>query len=56
MSNYDWKCGKEYREIRYELCDGVAKISINRPERRNAFTPLTVMEMYDAFSEARDDA
>ena len=49
------KCGKEYREIRYELCDGVAKISINRPERRNAFTPLTVMEMYDA-SEARDDA
>ena len=56
LSNYDWKCGKEYREIRYELCDGVAKISINRPERRNAFTPLTVMEMYDAFSEARDDA
>lgn len=34
----------------------MAKISINRPERRNAFTPLTVMEMYDAFSEARDDA
>ena len=28
LSNYDWKCGKEYREIRYELCDGVAKISI----------------------------
>ena len=56
MSTYDWKVGKEYREIRYELCDGVAKISINRPERRNAFTPLTVMEMYDAFSEARDDA
>ena len=56
MSTFDWKVGKEYREIRYELCDGVAKISINRPERRNAFTPLTVMEMYDAFSEARDDA
>ena len=56
MSKYDWRVGKEYREIRYELCDGVAKISINRPERRNAFTPLTVMEMYDAFSEARDDA
>ena len=56
MGKYDWRVGKEYREIRYELCDGVAKISINRPERRNAFTPLTVMEMYDAFSEARDDA
>lgn len=56
MGKYEWRIGKEYREIRYELCDGVAKISINRPERRNAFTPLTVMEMYDAFSEARDDA
>ena len=56
MGKYEWRVGKEYREIRYELCDGVAKISINRPERRNAFTPLTVMEMYDAFSEARDDA
>ena len=30
LSTYDWKVGKEYREIRYELCDGVAKISINR--------------------------
>ena len=29
LSTYDWKVGKEYREIRYELCDGVAKISIN---------------------------
>ena len=56
MGKYEWRVGKEYREIRYELCDGVAKISINRPERRNAFTPLTVMEMYDAFFEARDDA
>ena len=56
MSTFDWKVGKEYREIRYELCDGVAKISINRPHRRNAFTPLTVMEMYDAFNLARDDA
>ena len=43
MGKYEWRVGKEYREIRYELCDGVAKISINRPERRNAFTPLTVM-------------
>ena len=45
MGKYEWRVGKEYREIRYELCDGVAKISINRPEQSNAFTPLTVMEM-----------
>lgn len=51
-----WQKAKEYREIIYEKAEGIAKISINRPERRNAFTPLTVTEMYDAFSDARDDA
>src|SRR5699024_2160620 len=51
-----WQAGKTYREIIYETCDGIAKITINRPERRNAFTPLTVNELYDAFTEARDDA
>ena len=56
MSDIQWKPGKQYREIVYETCDGIAKITINRPERRNAFTPLTVNEMYDAFSVARDDA
>ena len=50
------KAGKAYREIIYETMDGIAKITINRPHRRNAFTPLTVTELYDAFSEARDDA
>ena len=50
------RAGKPYREIIYETCDGIAKIAINRPERRNAFTPLTVNELYDAFTEARDDA
>jgi len=39
----------------YEKYDGIAKITINRPEVRNAFRPLTVMEMMDAFSKARDD-
>ena len=56
MSDVVWQSGKAYREIRYETCDGIAKITINRPERRNAFTPLTVNEMYDAFTVARDDA
>ncbi len=53
---FAWKAGKAYREIIYETMDGIAKITINRPHRRNAFTPLTVTELYDAFSEARDDA
>lgn len=52
---YDWKEGKKYQEILYHTYDGIAKITINRPHRRNAFTPLTVMEMYDAFTVARED-
>ncbi|MCH4185112.1 MAG: 1,4-dihydroxy-2-naphthoyl-CoA synthase [Eggerthellaceae bacterium] len=56
MAQYDWKPGKEYREIIYETMDGIAKITMNRPARRNAFTPLTVKEMLDAFSAARDDS
>lgn len=56
MGDIAWKRGKSYKEIIYETCDGIAKISINRPERRNAFTPLTVNELYDAFTEAREDA
>ena len=56
MSERVWQAGKAYREIVYETSDGIAKITINRPERRNAFTPLTVNELYDAFTVARDDA
>ncbi len=52
---YDWKEEKKYQEILYHTYDGIAKITINRPHRRNAFTPLTVMEMYDAFTVARED-
>lgn len=56
MSNIQWVQKKHYREIVYETADRIAKITINRPERRNAFTPLTVSEMFDAFSLARDDS
>ncbi len=56
MSNIQWVQKKHYREIIYETADRIAKITINRPERRNAFTPLTVSEMFDAFSLARDDS
>ena len=47
---------KEYQEIKYEKYKGVAKVTINRPEVHNAFTPLTVQEMIDAFADARDDS
>jgi naphthoate synthase len=53
---YNWKKVKKYKDIIYEKMDGIAKITINRPEVRNAFRPETVLEMYDAFSEAREDS
>ena len=51
----NWNSVKEYEDIIYEKSDGIAKVTINRPHRRNAFTPTTVFEMYDAFSDARED-
>ena len=51
----DWKKAREFEEILYEKCDGVAKVTINRPHRRNAFTPDTVSEMIEAFTDARED-
>ena len=52
----EWKIAKEFSEIIYEKCaDGIARITINRPHRRNAFTPETVQEMFEAFSDARED-
>ena len=51
----NWSRAKEYEDIIYEKMDGMAKVTINRPHRRNAFTPTTVFEMYDAFSDARED-
>lgn len=53
--NFNWIQAKEYSDIIYEKMDGIAKITINRPEVRNAFRPETVNEMYDAFSNARMD-
>ena len=47
--------GFDFGDIKYERFDGIAKITINRPEVRNAFRPLTVKEMQRAFSDARDD-
>jgi len=50
-----WRKVKDYKDIIYEKMDGIAKITINRPEKRNAFRPETVFEMYEAFSDARED-
>ncbi len=56
MSNkFDWIKAKDYKEILYHKYNGIAKISINRPEVHNAFTPLTNMEMIDALNDARND-
>jgi len=52
----EWKADQGYEDIRYETSgDGIAKITINRPEVRNAFRPQTVKELIRAFDAARDD-
>nr|WP_069853203.1 1,4-dihydroxy-2-naphthoyl-CoA synthase [Actinoalloteichus hymeniacidonis] len=51
----DWRSVGDYRDIRYEVAEGIAKITINRPEVRNAFRPQTLFELSDAFNRARDD-
>ncbi|CAH1850510.1 1,4-dihydroxy-2-naphthoyl-CoA synthase [Convivina intestini] len=56
MTTVEWTPIKEYAEILFERTDKIAKITINRPEKRNAFTPVTVAEMIDAFTVCRDDA
>lgn len=50
-----WETIKEYQEILFHFYDGIAKITINRPEKRNAFTPLTVQEMIDAMAICREE-
>lgn len=50
-----WRRKGDYQDIFYETWEGVAKITINRPEVRNAFRPQTVFELSKAFDAARDD-
>ena len=59
MSETVWKSVDKFgfQDIKYQKTDdGIAKITINRPEVRNAFRPLTVKELSTAFNDARDDA
>ena len=51
----EWINVKKYSDILYHKADGIAKITINRPEKRNAFRPETVAQMIEAFGDARED-
>jgi naphthoate synthase len=51
----EWRSAGEFEDILYEKADGIAKITINRPDVRNAFRPQTLAELRDAFNRARDD-
>jgi len=51
----EWQAAGDYTDVRYATAEGVAKITINRPEVRNAFRPQTLFELSDAFNVARDD-
>jgi naphthoate synthase len=51
----EWRAAGEYEDIRYETADGIAKITIDRPEVRNAFRPRTIVELSGALEQARED-
>ncbi|HYF25429.1 MAG TPA: 1,4-dihydroxy-2-naphthoyl-CoA synthase [Baekduia sp.] len=56
MEQVDWQRGAEFEDVRYELSgDGIAKITIDRPEVRNAFRPQTIVEISQALELARED-
>ncbi len=56
MTEVNWiPCDHGYTDVVYEKAEGIARVTINRPEVRNAFRPLTVQEMQHAFADARDD-
>ena len=55
MDERNWIPGKKYKEILFTKHEGIGRISINRPEVHNAFTPLTIQEMMDAMHLCRED-
>jgi len=55
MKEINWVTVKEFEDITYKKCNGVARIAFNRPNVRNAFRPKTTKELYDAFYDAQED-
>jgi naphthoate synthase len=55
MTKPKWKEVREYQDITYHKCDGVARIAFDRPEVRNAFRPDTLLELQEAFRDAGED-
>ena len=51
----DWQSAGEFSDILYEKAEGIAKLTINRPRVRNAFRPETVLQLCQAFADARED-
>lgn len=51
----EWIEVKKFSDILYHKAGGIAKVTINRPEKRNAFRPETVSQMQEAFNDARED-
>ena len=55
MKSPNWITVKEYSDITYKKCDGVARVAFNRPDVRNAFRTKTTSELLDAFHDAQED-
>ncbi|MCO5141837.1 MAG: 1,4-dihydroxy-2-naphthoyl-CoA synthase [Oligoflexia bacterium] len=56
-ADVSWKSKLNFKDIKYQVSEeGIAKITINRPEVRNAFRPQTVLELIQAFNDAREDS
>ena len=55
MKSIQWTTAREFSDITYKKCQGVARIALNRPELRNAFRPQTTKELIEAFKDANED-
>lgn len=55
MTTIEWTEARSFSDIRYHKADGIAKLTIDRPEVRNSFRPQTIVELREAMSDARDD-
>jgi naphthoate synthase len=55
MASVEWQNVKDYTDIIYQKAEGIARITINRPEKRNAFRPQTLFEIMEAFRDAHED-